>query len=78
MSLQDCYTEHSYYFPRLQEEMNRYTTKVGLHDLSVKIIEAFCTTFGNLPLDNVEDYKRTLDEFQVFASGVSWALRQCR
>ena len=75
MFLQDCYTEHSYYFLRLKEEMSRYIKKIGLHDLCARIIDAFCTTFGHLPLNSVEDYKRILNEFQVFASGVSWALR---
>ena len=75
MSLQDCYTEYSYYFPRLQEEMKRHIIKMGLHDRKAEIIEAFCTAFGNLPLDSPEDYRVTLNEFRVFATGVSWALR---
>ena len=75
MHLQECYTEPSGYFLRLQKEMKQCIESAGLNDLNAKIIEAFCNTFGDLSLNDMEDYKRVLDSFHAFTIGVSWTLQ---
>lgn len=76
MTLRECYIEHSYYYPRLEWEMSQIAEKNGLNGLRAKAIEAFCSgKIGDLKLDNTEDYKNILDEFQCFVSGVVWALK---
>ena len=74
MCLKECYSEHSGYFLRLQEDMNRHIASAGLREISTRIIEAFCNSFGDLSLNDIEDYRRILDSFRAFTIGVSWVL----
>ncbi len=76
MSLQECYSEHTGYFLSLQTKMNKHIAAMGLGVPNTDVIKAFCDTFGNLPLDTLEDYSRTLDKFQAFTAGISWAMKQ--
>ena len=78
MTLRECYIEHSYYYPRLESEMNQIVGQKGLDSLKNEAIGAFCSgALGELRLDNAEDYRNILSEFQYFVSGIAWALKQC-
>lgn len=74
MTLNECYTDRSYYFLRLEQEMARIVKGLGLNGSGPKAISAFCVTFGGLALGSTEDYKNILDEFQPFVAGIKWAL----
>jgi hypothetical protein len=76
MTLRECYNERSYYYLKLEYEMNRILGQNGSNSLGNGVIKAFCTgAFGNLQLDSTEDYKNILDVFQCFIAGAAWALR---
>jgi hypothetical protein len=76
MTLRECYIEHSYYYPKLEHEMNRIAQKEGLNGLASEAIIAFCNgTFGQLRLDNIEDYESILGVFRCFVTGTAWALQ---
>ena len=75
MTLQECYVEHSYYYPKLEHEMKRIVMRKGLNGLGDKAIATFCSGVpGDLRLDSIEDYKNILDVFQCFVDGASWVL----
>ena len=77
MTLRESYPKHSYFYPELEREMIQVLRRSGLGDLNAEeIAEAFCGgKRGDLRLDNTQDYKDILDEFQSFVSGVGWALK---
>ena len=76
MSLRDCYVEHKDYFLTLEREMKRITKARGLDGRGIEVINGFCITFANLPLNSPEEYKEILDIFQIFVAGVTWTLEQ--
>ncbi len=55
-------------FSIAQQEMDNIITVAGLDEHKNKITDAFCLTFGDLPLSGAEDYARMLQTFRSFVA----------
>lgn len=76
MTLRDCYTERSYYYPKLECEMKRIMGQNGWNGLRRAVIKTFCSeAFGDLRLASTEDYNNVLGLFRCFVDGAAWALK---
>lgn len=76
MTLQECHSERSYYYPKLELEIRRIIKKEGLGHIGGEVIAAFCNgLFGDLQIDSTKDYKNILHVFQCFLAGAAWALK---
>jgi len=53
--------------------MNKIITAAGLDGRKDNITNAFCLTFGDLPLRSAEDYVRMLQTFRSFVASFDQA-----